>query len=81
MTLRGHSGALICMELSPDAMDLVTCAADGSTCVWDTEIGDCVLLLEGNAPITCVGLSLNAGLILTGADPGLFSRLDFAFAA
>jgi WD40 repeat protein len=64
------------MALSPDAMDLVTCSADGSTCVWDMEIGDCVLLLEGASAVTCVGLSLNAGLILTGTATGCINVWD-----
>mmetsp|Transcript_5208 Transcript_5208/g.13145 ORF Transcript_5208/g.13145 Transcript_5208/m.13145 type:complete len:1395 (+) Transcript_5208:246-4430(+) len=76
LALRGHRGDLTCMALSPDAMDLVTCSADGSTCVWDMEIGDCVLLLEGSSPVTCVGLSLNAGLILTGTTTGHINVWD-----
>mmetsp|Transcript_17493 Transcript_17493/g.48802 ORF Transcript_17493/g.48802 Transcript_17493/m.48802 type:complete len:1525 (-) Transcript_17493:573-5147(-) len=76
MTLRGHSGAITCMELSPDAMDLVTSSADGSTCVWDTEIGDCVLLLEGEAHVTCIGLALNAGMVLTGTKLGTIQVWD-----
>jgi len=76
MALRGHSSDMTCMELSPDAMDLVTCSSDGSTCVWDMEIGDCVLLLEGDVPVTCVGLSLDAGLILTGTKQGTIQVWD-----
>jgi WD40 repeat protein len=53
LALRGHTGPVTKVLLTPSGTDAVTASADGTARVWDLDIGDCVLLLEGHAgPIT-----------------------------
>ncbi len=37
------------MLLTPSGTDAITASTDGTARVWDLDIGDCVLLLEGHA--------------------------------
>ncbi|KAL3139891.1 hypothetical protein ABBQ38_004185 [Trebouxia sp. C0009 RCD-2024] len=66
MVLRGHTGPIRKVLLTPGGTEVVTASADGSARVWDMEIGDCVLLLEGHtAAVTGVAVAQEGSLLVT----------------
>lgn len=71
LALRGHSGAVTKVLLTPSGTDAVSASADGTARVWDLDIGDCVLLLEGHAgPITDMAITSDGSLVLTCSTDG-----------
>ncbi|MCJ1428182.1 hypothetical protein MMC29_006090 [Sticta canariensis] len=67
MTLRGHTAGLQKVLLSPTGIDVITVAQDSTARVWDMEIGDCVLVMEGHtAPVT--GVALAGTVLLTSSQ-------------
>ena len=49
LPLLPHLPAPLQVLLTPSGTDAVTASTDGTARVWDLDIGDCVLLLEGHA--------------------------------
>ncbi|KAK9809322.1 hypothetical protein WJX73_004674 [Symbiochloris irregularis] len=67
MTLRGHTAGLQKVLLSPSGIDVITASQDCTARVWDMEIGDCVLVMEGHTgPITSIALA--GQLLLTSSQ-------------
>ena len=61
LALRGHTAGVTKVLLTPSGTDAVTASSDGTARVWDLDIGDCVLLLEGHAgPITDMAITSGA---------------------
>lgn len=70
LALRGHTGPVTKVLLTPSGTDAVTASADGTARVWDLDIGDCVLLLEGHAgPITDMAVT-SGGWVSRGLGEG-----------
>eukprot|EP00887_Chlorella_sp_A99_P002946 scaffold24.g2946.t1 len=71
LILRGHSGPVTKVLLTPAGTEAVTAGADGTARVWDLEIGDCMLVMEGHsARITDTAITSDGSLLLTGSADG-----------
>lgn len=57
MTLRGNSGPVHKVVISPNGRDVVTVSEDGTAQVWDMNVGDCVMQLARDKPLTDVDVS------------------------
>jgi WD40 repeat protein len=67
LALRGHASPVTRVLLTPSGTDAVTASSDGTARVWDLDIGDCVLLLEGHAgAITDMAITSGAPLVSLG---------------
>ena len=71
LALRGHTAPVTKVLLTPSGTDAVTASADGTARVWDLDIGDSVLLLEGHAgPITDMAVT-SGGWVVRGIGGGM----------
>ncbi|KAK9810336.1 hypothetical protein WJX72_008917 [[Myrmecia] bisecta] len=69
MALRGHTGGINKVLLTPGGIDVITASADSTARVWDMEIGDCVLLLEGHTgPILDMATAADGSLLITASE-------------
>jgi WD40 repeat protein/tRNA A-37 threonylcarbamoyl transferase component Bud32 len=72
MVLRGHSGAVMCVAISPDGSRLATGGADGTARIWDAKSGSELLTLRGHAgPVPGVAFSPDGRLLATASYDGL----------
>lgn len=52
-------------------LNTIAGGADGAARVWDLEIGDCVLVMEGHSgPITSMAITDDGSLVVTTSEDG-----------
>src|SRR5262249_498945 len=49
LTLRGHTGAVWCVQYSPDGTRLATASNDRTAAIWDAATGKKLLTLRGHS--------------------------------
>lgn len=82
MTLRGHTGAIRKVLLSPSGQNVVTISDDGTAQVWDMDIGDCTMqLARSTEPLTAAAISPDGTMLVTGSDTGRTCVWDLAKSA
>jgi WD40 repeat protein len=68
LTLKGHSGWVNGVALSPDGKRLASCSSDGTVKVWDTQSGQAVLTLKGhNSSVQSVAFSPDGKRLASGS--------------
>ena len=67
-TLRGHTGAVYRMALSPDGRTLASPSEDKTVRLWDVESGRGLKTLEHQAAVVCVGWSPDGTTLAAGTD-------------
>ncbi|KAG1654342.1 hypothetical protein FOA52_009003 [Chlamydomonas sp. UWO 241] len=70
MTLRGHNGPVRRVVISPNGRDVITVSEDGSAQVWDMNVGDCVMQLARETPLTDVAAAPDGDLAVIGSQDG-----------
>lgn len=78
MTLRGHSGPVLQVVLSPNGTDVITVSADGTAQVWDMNVGDCVMQLARDKPLTDVAVAPDGQLSVVACEDGNCCVWDLA---
>lgn len=66
-TLRGHTGGVYGMALSPDGRTLVSSSSDKAVRLWDVESGRVVKTPEHQAGVICVGWSPDGATLAAGS--------------
>ena len=78
LTLRGHSGAVICVAISPDGQRIVTGSADATAKVWDANTGQELVTLKGHrGPVSFATFTSDGHRIVTTGTDGK-SRVWYA---
>jgi WD40 repeat protein len=67
-TLRGHTGQVITLTISPDSRRIFTGAFDNTTRVWDALHGEELLTLKGGV-VSPPGISPDGQRLVTGPEP------------
>ncbi|MEW5313943.1 MAG: hypothetical protein WDW38_005473 [Sanguina aurantia] len=70
MTLRGHTGPIRKVVIASNGHDVITISLDGSAQVWDMNIGDCVMQLTRDRPLTDVAVSANGAVAVVSCEDG-----------
>ncbi|KAG2423398.1 hypothetical protein HXX76_015363 [Chlamydomonas incerta] len=70
MVLRGHSGPVRRVAISPAGTELLTLSDDGSAQLWDLNVGDCVLRLELGQRLAAGCFTPNGRAVAVGAADG-----------
>ena len=70
MTLRGNSGPVIKVVISPNWRDVVTVSEDGTAQVWDMNVGDCVMQLARDKPLTDLDVAPDGQLSVIACSDG-----------
>ncbi|GAX79554.1 hypothetical protein CEUSTIGMA_g6995.t1 [Chlamydomonas eustigma] len=70
MTLRGHTGSVRKVVISPNGRDVVTVSEDGIAQVWDMNVGDCVMQLARDKPLTDVSISPDGLVCVVASEDG-----------
>ena len=77
-TLKGHSGGIVCISVTPNGRLAVSGSKDKTLRVWDLESGKCLNTLEGhNQLITCVSMSLDGRRVVSGSFDKTLRVWDF----
>lgn len=71
LCLKGHTGPITQVLLTPSGTEAISSSDDGTARVWDLEIGDCMLLLEGHTgSIGSMSVTADGSLLVTASEDG-----------
>ncbi|KAL6761876.1 WD40-repeat-containing domain protein [Haematococcus lacustris] len=70
MTLRGHKGPVRQVVISPNGADVITVSEDGTAQMWDMNVGDCVMQLARDQPLTAVAVAPGGSLACVACGDG-----------
>jgi WD40 repeat protein/tRNA A-37 threonylcarbamoyl transferase component Bud32 len=69
--LKGLTGPVLCVAISPDGKRIAGGSLDGTLKVWDTAAGNAILTLQGHTnPATCVAFDAEGKRIASGSLNG-----------
>jgi ribosome assembly protein SQT1 len=77
----GHTEAVTCGDFSADGKSIISASTDGSLIIWNPQTGSTVFKLNASdsrfhqAPITCLALSNDNQMVITGAQDGSIKLL------
>ena len=76
-TLRGHTGSVTCVAISPDGKRIVSGSWDNTLKVWDADKGQEILTLRGHtAPVLCVAIGPDSKRIVSSSGEGTLKVWD-----
>ncbi|XP_064627003.1 eukaryotic translation initiation factor 3 subunit I-like [Lineus longissimus] len=67
-TLKGHQGAIWCMDPIWDTSKTMTGSADNTCKVWDTQTGTCVATMETRTAVRTCGFSYSGKTLMYSTD-------------
>lgn len=71
LCLRGHSGVITDMDVSPDNSMLVTCSEDRTLRVWDPRTGATLAVLRGHtAAVNLVRFAPGDSVAMSASEDG-----------
>ncbi len=76
LKLAGHDAAITRIEFTHDGKHLVTSSNDGTLRRWDTQTGDSVALVHGNAPVRGFALARDGRIAVSIGDETRIVRPD-----
>jgi ribosome assembly protein SQT1 len=77
----GHSESVTCGDFLPDGKYIISASADGSLIIWNPQTGIATFKFNGldsrfhQAPITCLSLSFDNQMAITGSQDGSIKLL------
>lgn len=63
----GHNAAIRHCEFSPDVSKMMSCCADHSVRIWNTESQETLKVLDGHTDLATCGIWLNENTVVTGS--------------
>lgn len=77
LCLKGHRGPVKHAALLSTGIEAVSASTDGTICVWDLEIGDCIMTIPAHdGPITGMGMTSDMSLVVTSSEDGMVRAFD-----